>query len=323
MDKKVIIAGFGTAAMSAIIALRNSGFNGEILVFNAQDNARPYSPVLLPYFVSEKMSEEEIYTFGESEIEELHINLHAGEAVLSVDADAHKITTDASDYSYDKLLLCTGSSANVEHINAACGCADFNVLRLRNLDDARLAKERLNAENCHRVLICGSSMIALKCVEMCLDMNKEVNVLMRSEQIFKSCTVEEASSFIEGELTKKGVEFIKECGADSIEISDDKYCMEFSNGYKDQFEEIIVAQGVKDNIEWFTCGCSDDKQSKTNEFMQTEEADIYAAGDIACSRNLLQNTVQKFGLYKTAALQGKIAGINIAAELSDTNQKLQ
>ncbi|MCQ2751889.1 MAG: hypothetical protein MJ189_02160, partial [Coriobacteriales bacterium] len=37
----------------------------------------------------------------------------------------------------------------------------------------------------------------------------------------------------------------------------------------------------------------------------------------------LENTVQKYGLYKTAALQGKIAGTNIAAELSDTNQKLQ
>ena len=53
---------------------------------------------------------------------------------------------------------------------------------------------------------------------------------------------------------------------------------------------------------------------KTNEFLETNVVDIYAAGDIAEYFDLISESYGNFGNWTSAFLQGKRVGLNMAGE---------
>ena len=97
MSQNVAIVGYGAAAVNAIIALRNSGYNGQITVFS-ETETMPYSPVISGYYVGGTKTYEECFPWSEDELAALNVDVHAGEGVIDIDAGNHKVVTQLAQY---------------------------------------------------------------------------------------------------------------------------------------------------------------------------------------------------------------------------------
>jgi nitrite reductase (NADH) large subunit len=75
----------------------------------------------------------------------------------------------------------------------------------------------------------------------------------------------------------------------------------------------VVATGVRPNVQSVqNAALSLNKGVVVNEYLQTDHADIYAAGDVAETRDFLSDERSIYAIWPTAIDQGRAAGANMA-----------
>jgi NADPH-dependent 2,4-dienoyl-CoA reductase/sulfur reductase-like enzyme len=329
VSQNVAIVGYGAAAVNAIIALRNSGYSGQITVFSETENM-PYSPVITGYYVGGTKTYEECFPWSEDELTALNLDVHAGEGVIDVDVDNHKVVTQLAQYEYDKCLIAAGASPVVadfpESLCDADGCCQA-LYTLRTLDDAQRLRDAICAPNCDSVLVMGTSMVGLRAVDAALARGKKVTLLGRSEHIMKRTALPEIATLLEQHLRSAGVnlrlgqtieygEIVESDEPDIVASNQCRVRINFSNGEVEDFSLVIAAQGVVPNTDMLEDDAVlDSKGIVVDEFMRTKCTDVFAAGDVARVTNL-QGGSSVAGLWKEACLQGACAGAAMAAELA-------
>jgi nitrite reductase (NADH) large subunit len=98
-------------------------------------------------------------------------------------------------------------------------------------------------------------------------------------------------------------------GAKTQEIRGDTQAsaVELEGGEKLPAQLVVISAGVRCSMELAApLGLETDKGIKINEHLQTNQPDIYAAGDVAEFKGF------PYGIWPAAMEQGKIAGINMA-----------
>src|SRR5690606_14392396 len=107
--EKIVIIGAGAAAFRFIQNYRDQNTTDIIEVFS-QDPYPFYNRVLLPDYIVEELSWEQLEKIKQEELAKLKIKIHYN-SIVSIDKEAKTITdTFQNNYSYDKLILATGSS---------------------------------------------------------------------------------------------------------------------------------------------------------------------------------------------------------------------
>src|ERR1044071_5814335 len=130
---RIVIVGTGLAGASAAGALREQGFDGELLLIGEQ-RYRPYELPALSKGILLGDAEEPDWVHDESFYAEKNIDLRLRTRVEAVHLDDRTVEVDGKRESWDRLVLATGSTPRRLRIPGA----DFdNVRRLRRLDDAQ------------------------------------------------------------------------------------------------------------------------------------------------------------------------------------------
>src|SRR4051812_48395115 len=106
-----VIVGGGLAGAKGAEALRDQGFDGDIVLIT-EEQVRPYErPPLSKGYLMGKAERESIFVHGENWYDEHNVDLRMGVAATGIDRGAHEVRlSDGSTVTYDKLLLATGSS---------------------------------------------------------------------------------------------------------------------------------------------------------------------------------------------------------------------
>lgn len=321
-DAPVAIIGYGTAGVNAAIALRNSGYDGVIRVFS-DITTLPYSPILTSYYAGGEKSYEECFPWSAEELAELDVDVLEGNAVTELDPEAHVVRTAQGDFPYSKCVIATGATPMTYGFPSDCG---YDPLVLRSMDDAERLKGVLEDDSCKRVLVSGASMVALKTLEACLDRGKQVTLVGMNPHVLDFNALPEAAERFEKGLIGYGVELrlgqtianvkrvdrAEPAGGRTWQLE-----VTFSNGDVDRFDEISVSHGMKSNLDFVKPGSLEiDHGLVVDDFMRTNNPDVYAAGDVAQATELISGEKRIVGIWKNAALQGACAGAAIAAELA-------
>ena len=319
MGQTALVIGFGAAAVNAIVGMRNSGYTEMIRVL-AKERTLPYAPVLTSYLAGGSKTEEECLLFTQEQLDRLDVDVVYGAEVTGIDPAAHTVTASGVDYAYDVCLIATGSSPSI----AGFPADRFVPKTLRSLASGTALAESLSADATQEVLISGTSMVALKTVEACLERGIKVTLLGRSEHILKASALPQTATAFEQRLHSRGVklrlgqtiEDISAAGCGGVEVA-------FSDGTTQRFDDIVVAHGTKPNIGFAQGSLARDKGLLTDEFMHTSDPDVFAAGDVAQVVNLSAGRdadghpiTTIAGIWKEACVQGCIAGRAMAAQLS-------
>lgn len=322
-NQVVAIIGYGTAGVNVAIALRVAGYEGIIRAYS-DTGIPPYSPILTSYYAGGEKTYEECFPWSADELDELDVEVVAHARVVELDPRKHLIRTqNGREDSYDKCVVCVGARPTTVGFPVDCG---YEPLVLRTMDDAERMKTAFCDPSCKRVLVSGASMIALKCVEAALKRGLDVSLVGMKEHVLDCSALPQVAERFEHGLASKGVtmrfgQTIAQVevldGADLEGSARNKLRVTYSGGDVEVYDEIVVAHGVRSDFSFVADGALRiDHALVVDDFMRTNDPDVYAAGDAAQALDLVSGEPRVLGIWKTAALQGQCAGRAIAAELA-------
>lgn len=299
---KYLIIGNSAAAVGAVEGLRQVDREGEITIIS-REKYHTYSRPLISYLLQGKTDLERMKYRPNCFYSENGATLVFAEA-REIDADSKRVLTDKGDFPYDKLLIATGSKPfippfegidEVEH--------KFTFL---SLDDALQIQQKLTPKS--RVLIVGAGLIGLKCAEAVAGLAGGVTVTDIARQVMPSVLDEQCADIVKGVLEKNGIRFIL---GDSVKRFE-KGRAQMSDGEAVEFDILVIAAGVRPNVDLFQPIGEGKKGIPVDEACRTAAADIYAAGDCTLSFDITSEQYKIMALLPNAYAQGYCAGVNMA-----------
>ena len=312
----VVVLGFGVAAVSAICALRENGYNGLLTVVT-DAGPEPYSPVLTSYYAGGRIDRDRCFPWADLDIAGKVDALFAHARVTALDVAKHEIKlADGQRIGYSKLLVATGAHP------VSPGFPVTQAYRphvLRTMEDAERLRSALTAKSRLRVLVSGTSMVGLKVLEACLDRGADVTLVGRSAHIMRATAHPLIAESFERLLVERGVSLRL---SQTVEQVDDAFqtggcAVRFDNGGVERFDEVVLAQGVAPNLDFIDQGALEMRDGLVvDRFMRTSAPDVFAAGDVAQALDLASGRNRIIGLWHNAVQQGRCAGAAIAAELA-------
>ena len=310
---KILILGAGQSAVYAASEIRKHDTVSIIKIFN-EENYLPYErPPLSKDFLLNEKKEDDFLFFSRDFYEEKRIEL-INSKIMSVDfKNKFVFTNDNLKFSYDKLLIATGSINRQLKFDEVI---DSNILYLRDIKDAKKIKEKISKVN--KVAIIGGGFIGLEIASSLNQQNKSVNIIEISNQLMGRMIPSQIANLVQAEHEKNGNKLFLNNKIKNIKKINDNYKITLDNNVSIDAEIIIVGVGSLPATELFNN--SDLKIENgilTNEYCETSIKDIYAAGDVSNFYHPLYKKNIRLESYQHAQNQGISAGKNIVGIQSE------
>src|SRR5262245_5759100 len=151
--RRIVIVGTGLAGASAAGALREQGFDGDVLLIGEQKH-RPYELPALSKGILLGDTDDPDWVHDESFYTEKNIDLRLRTRVSGVHVGDRTVDVDGKAEPWDRLLLATGSTPRRLRVP---GNDCDNVRRLRRLDDSRALRAELTEGR--NIVIIGAGWI--------------------------------------------------------------------------------------------------------------------------------------------------------------------
>ncbi len=316
MSEKIVIVGCGAAGVSAALWARRTNKKAEIVVIN-REKFPEYSRCGLPYVIGQTISEpENLIEHPPSWYDRfLRIKLKLG--YIAVDCDPDKKTLEVTNLkhekvekeTYDKLIIATGSSPFIPPITSV---GKKNVFTLRTLNDAIEIREV--AKKSKKAVVVGAGMIGLEIAEALHHLGLKVTVVELLPQILPPVLDADFAKIVQNKMEEHGITVLTGKRVEEI-IGDEKVKGIIVEGEEILADLVVVSTGVKPNTELAQkMGVEIGKTGgiKTNEYMETNIEDVFAAGDCTETKYLVTNEPILAAMGTVAVRQGKVAGINAA-----------
>jgi len=304
----VVIVGNGTAAVSAVEAIRKNGDNSDITIVS-KEKEPAYTPCFLPKYISGEIKKEGLHIRGDRFYEENRVEVLLGNPATEIQPGDNTVKLlDGKEFSYDRLLLATGSRPIVPDVPGIDGKGVFFFSNLTDTEKI-IKKSRAGAE----VLIMGSGFIAMELAEALWKRGMKVTVAARKGRILRRMLDKEVAEIVEEHAKKEGIRIIKGREITSIKRSMIMGQLEgavLDNGDVVPCDMLVVSIGVRPNLEVLEKSpIKFEKGVLTDDRLCTNIPNIFAAGDIA---EMDINGVRKVNaVHINAARGGDIAGHNI------------
>lgn len=308
MSKSILIIGGSHAAAQTSVSLRQGGWSGDITIIGDETVLPYHRPPLSKDFLSGQKDIDEILIRPAKVYETANINMRLGEKVGSINREAKTILTHSGEeLAYDKLVLTTGARIRRLPVN---GQDLNNVFYLRDTRDVHAIKEKVRTAK--SAIIIGGGYIGLETAASLRKQSLDVTVLEAMPRILQRVTAPELSSFYKRIHSEEGVEILENVMATEIQKVDDGLKV-LTSCEKDLVADmVIIGIGVIPNVELAeTAGLEIGNGIKVNEFCQTSDPDIYAAGDVTWHHNPIYDQHIRLESVPNATEQGKVAASHI------------
>jgi NADPH-dependent 2,4-dienoyl-CoA reductase/sulfur reductase-like enzyme len=314
------IVGGGLAGAKAAEALRDGGFDGELVLFGSEPE-RPYErPALSKGYLLGKDTRDSVFVHPADWYPEHSVDLRAGVTVAMIDPAAHLVTFDGGTLGYDKLLLATGSSARrVDLPGAGLG----NVLYLRTLPESDALREAFTPDA--RVVIVGAGWIGLEAAAAARTAGASVTVLEPQPTALYRVLGPELGEKFARLHRSHGVEFRFEESAAEFRAagpgSDRVGSVVTTTGAELPADVVVVGIGVTPNVGLAeSAGLEVGNGVVTDSALRTSDPDIFAAGDVASSYVPLLGRHLRLDHWSNALNGGKAAGYSMLGQQVEYNR---
>ncbi len=323
MGKHLVVIGGTAAGMSAASKAKRVKPEIEVSVFE-RTGFVTYGACGLPYYIGDIVkTEDELSDFTPDElIEKRNISTYIHHEVTKIDPakktlEVHDLRKkECFSVSYDYLVIATGASPiipNISNIHAS------GVFFLRTVEDGIAIKSAIQEEKTEKALIVGGGFIGLEMAEQLSLLGLEVTVIEALPRLLPFLD-EEYSNAVKQVLEENNVHLCTGTVVSEILADGDKVVgVKTSDGATFETDLAIISIGVKPNSSIAqNAGLKTGVKSAiiVDEYMQTSDDSIWAAGDCVQTFNLITKRPVYVPLGTTANKQGKIAGGNIAGDMS-------
>ena len=305
--QRYVIIGTGVAGIAAALEVRQSDPNAVITLVGAEREGY-YSRPGLAYYLTGELNEEQLYPFGKDDWKRLGARwVHA--QALQINPQNRQVGLDnGGRLAYDRLLIATGAQAVPSNLP---GAGLDGVVKLDHLADARAMIQR--ARKARRAVVIGGGITALEIVEGFRERGLKTDYLMRSERYWGNVLDKNESAIIEQRLKDRGIQIHYRTELAEILGKRNRVVgVRTRDGQQIKCDLVAVAIGVRPRKELAqAAGLRTDRGILVNEFMQTSDARIFAAGDVAEVYDPASSRPVLDSLWGPAREQGHLAGINM------------
>jgi NADPH-dependent 2,4-dienoyl-CoA reductase/sulfur reductase-like enzyme/rhodanese-related sulfurtransferase len=318
--KLVIVGGVAGGASAAARARRQSE-NAEIILLERGPDVS-FANCGLPYYIGGDIVQRDklLVVTPDRLRQRFKLDVRTRSSVEAIDRAAktvHVRELDGGreyDLPYDKLLLAPGAAP----IRPPIPGVDLpGVFTLRNLNDTDRIKQAVDSGVREAVLV-GAGFIGLELAESLIRRGIAVTVLELAKQILPPFDAEMTTPFAAA-LAAKGVAVQLGQTIEAIASSSQGLSLRRTNGDTLTAQLVILGIGVRpENRLAVESGLEVGSRGgiRVNEYLQTSDPDIYAAGDAIETRDFVTGEPAQIPLAGPANRQGRIAADNICGRRS-------
>lgn len=296
-----VIIGCGAAGMAAAERLRKLKPDASVVMVSKDEHS--HSRCMLHKYLGGEREVEGLAFTDEDFFEKNNIYWSRGQAVKKVDTAAKKVILEDGELLYDKLLIATGAVYSIPPI-PNFRTAD-NVYGFRDLSDAVKIRKAVEERNAKHVFIVGSGLVGLDVAYALLERGVKVTVAEMADRILPLQTDATSAGAYQELFEKAGASFRLGIGASDSKVNDKNEITHviLADGEEIPCDFVVVAAGVRPCIDFLKdSGLEMERSLKVNEYLQTSDPDVYAAGDVTGLS----------GIWPNAMDQGRKAAMNMA-----------
>ena len=314
---KVVIVGGVAGGASVAARIRRLDEKAEIKIFE-RSGYISFANCGLPYYISGKIRNRGAILLSTTESFNKRFNVESFVNAEVVSINRNNKTIEVLDHhtnkifveSYDKLVLSPGAAPFIPEIE---GLNREGVFTLRNVEDADAIKKYILENKPKRALVVGAGYIGLEMAENFCELGMETIVVEATNQLLAPFDPE-MSAIVAEHLKESGPALLLGRKVERFENDERGFCAVLSDGTQVKAEIAIIAAGVRPEISLASgCSLSIGKNGgiKVDEYMNTQDPNIYALGDVVEVLDPITKTHCLILLAGPAIKQARIVADNI------------
>jgi len=301
---KIVIIGNGIAGQTVAEEIRKHNSDYEIVIIS-KEPYRYYSRIFLPSYLIGEKSLDKLILHSDEWYKNRNITIKLNMLIDQIDRVNKKLHVLEEDIwiNYDKLVIATGSNARklpFENPDVK------GVFTLRNVTDADIIRNYIKDNNVKDVLIMGGGLLGIELGFHLQKFQLNITICEIAPYLLHRQIDRGTSKLLQKYLESNNLEILVGVAVEKILGNDKASGVKLKNGMERKFDMILQQMGIIPEIS--LAQKNDIKTGKgiiVNEYLQTNDSDIYAVGDC------VQFNGKIWGIIPASREQSKLAAHHI------------
>lgn len=316
---KVLIIGGVAAGTKAAAKLKREDYSMEVTIITKGSDIS-YAGCGLPYYVGDVIHKKEqlIVNTPESFEKLTGVRVITNTEAVKVRREeklveaVHTETGETVTYPYDKLVIATGASPirpSMEGINLE------GIYFMRTPQDAISLRERLEKKDVKRAVVVGGGFIGLEVAENLASQGIRVSVIDLADHVLPGFDPEMAE-YVENYLADQGIMTFTGTKLEGF-VGEGKLEKVKTSRKAMKADIAVLSIGIRANTDFLEgsgIALMPNRTIKVNAYMQTNDEDIYAAGDCAMVTNRITGQEAWSPMGSSANMEGRLLAENITGK---------
>lgn len=302
-----LLLGGGLASATAAETLRAEGAEGLIALVCAEPHAPYHRPPLSARLLLAETERDPPPVLAEAYYREHDVELLLGTRATAVDTERRHVHTDhAGTLHYDKLLVATGARPLQLDLP---GAQLPGIHTLRTLEDSHAI--RAAAQRGRHAVVIGSGFIGMEVSSALAQRGVHVTLLAKETLLFDRLQDAELSSFFASMYAGHGVQLVHDQPA-AFEGSKRVSSVRTRGGRTLRCDFVVLGVGVAPETAFLQgSGIELDDGVLVDRRLQSNNAHVFAAGDVARFFDPVFNQRRRVEHWDNAIKQGRLAARNM------------
>ena len=307
-----LIIGGSSAALGCIRGIRSADPERPITVA-AKEADGIYSHPLIAHWLCGELADDRLPFVEPESYERNGVTVLAGTEVVRIDAAGRSaVLADGSSLAFEKALIACGGRPIVPRnldVAGVEGASTFTAW-----DDARRVRARIESGAVRRAVVVGGGFIGVISASALAQMGISVTIVELADRILSASLNEPGSAIARDALERGGVAVRGGVAADAVQQDGGVITgVTLTGGESLECDLLILAIGVLPDTRVVEgSGINVGRGILVGEHLETSQAGIYAAGDVAEASDRLTGASRPIPIFPNAHRQGYVAGLNMA-----------
>ncbi|HET8643180.1 MAG TPA: FAD-dependent oxidoreductase [Pseudonocardiaceae bacterium] len=276
MAQQFVIIGAGLAGAKAAQALRDQGYDGDVVLIG-DERHRPYErPPLSKDYLAGKAERDSVFVHSPEWYGEHRVELRLGAAATAVDRSARQVTLDGGGtVGYHRLLLATGASPRRLPVP---GADAEGVHYLRRIGDSEAIRSTFGG----RLVIVGAGWIGLEVAAAARQAGSQVTVIEVAELPLLGVLGPQIATVFADLHRDQGVDLRLSTQLAEITTAGGRATgVRLADGTVIDADAVVIGVGVRPNTDLAeAAGLTTDNGVLADATLRTSDDDVFAAGDV-------------------------------------------
>jgi len=304
----VLVVGGSAAGIVAAITAKSNYPEKTVLVIRQESQV--LVPCGIPYIFGSLDSIEK-NVIPDAVLSKAGVDLIVGQAIEINQKEKTCLLKDSTTITFEKMVLATGSSPVVPKWLKG---ADLENVFVIPKNKEYISKVLDKTDNCKKIVTIGAGFIGVEVSDELNKRGKDVTLVEILPNILGLAFDKEFAVIAEGLLKQRGVHLKTGSGVKEI-IGNNKLTGALLNNSETiEADAVILTMGYTPNVALAKksgLNITDKGFIAVDEYMRTENSDIFAVGDCAEKRDFITRKHSGVMLASTACAEARVAGMNL------------